>query len=147
MLVRTRRIGLPSADPMSSMQREMDHLFGRFLNVAPENGAARGWHAVVAMWDDADRVFVELELPGVSKDDIDVTVHNGMVRVSGERKLPEGNRNYWVNDRVYGPFDRAINLPEDVDADSIDAELSDGVLRITLSKKPEAQPKKIAVKG
>ena len=92
-------------------------------------------------------MFVELELPGVSKDDIDVTVHNGMVRVSGERKLPEGNRNYWVNDRVYGPFDRAINLPEDVDADSIDAELSDGVLRITLSKKPEAQPKKIAVKG
>ena len=147
MLVRTRRLGLPAVDPMSSMQREMEHLFGRFLNAPSENGVARGWHAVGAMWDEADKVFVELELPGVSKDDIDVTVHNGKLRVSGERKLPEGNRNYWVNDRVYGPFDRAINLPEDVDADSIDAELSDGVLRITLSKKPEAQPKKITVKG
>jgi HSP20 family protein len=147
MLVRTRRVGLPAVDPVSSMQREMEHLFGRFLNGTSENGAVRGWHAAVAMWDDSNKVFVELELPGVSKDDIELTVHNGMLRVSGERKLPEGNRNYWVNDRSYGPFDRAITLPDDVDADSIDAELSDGVLRIVLSKKPEAQPKKIAVKG
>jgi HSP20 family protein len=148
MLLRTRRIALPTVDPLSSMQREMEHLFGRFMNGASENGgAARGWHAAVAMWDDADKVFLEVELPGVKSSDIDVTVHNGLLRISGERKLPEGERNYWVNDRSYGPFDRAITLPEDVDADSIDAQLTDGVLHIVLSKKPEAQPKKITVKG
>ena len=148
MLLRTRRIGLPTVDPMATMQREMEHLLGRFLNGTPENGgAARGWHAAVAMWDNADKVFLEVELPGVKTEDIDVTVHNGLLRISGERKLPEGDRNYWVNDRAYGPFDRAITLPDDVDADSIDAQLSDGVLHIVLSKKPEAQPKKIAIKG
>jgi HSP20 family protein len=147
MLVRTRRIGVPAIDHMPSMQREMEHLLGRFLNGTSDSGAARGWHAAVAMWDDNDKVFVELELPGVRKDDIELTVHNGMLRVSGERKIPEGNRNYWVNDRAYGPFDRAIALPDDVDAENIDAELSEGVLRIVLSKKPEAQPKKITVKG
>ncbi len=130
------------------MQRDMEQFLGRFLNDAPENsGATRGWRAAVAMWDDADKVLLEVELPGVKKESIDLTVHNGVLRVSGERTTPETERNYWVNERLYGAFDRVIALPEDVDPDSIDAQLTDGVLRIVLSKKPEAQPKKIAVKG
>jgi HSP20 family protein len=129
------------------MQQEMENFLGRFLNDTPSNaGAARGWRAAVSMWEDADKVFVELELPGVSKDTLDLTVHNGIMRISGERKVPEGDRNYWVNERVYGPFERTIALPEDVDAETIDAQLTEGVLRIALSKKPEAQPKKITVK-
>lgn len=148
MMFRTRRVGLPAMFPLASMQREMDHLLGRIVNGIPaESGAVRGWHAAVAMWDDADQVCLEVELPGVKTEDIDVTVHNGMLRISGQRKVPEVDRNYWVNDRGYGPFDRAIALPDDIDAESIDAQLSDGVLHIVLSKKPEAQPKKIAVKG
>src|SRR5436305_5039135 len=138
MLVRTRRFNFPPNDSLGSMQREMEHFLGRFLNDTTENaGAARGWRAAVSMWDDADKVYVELELPGVTKDSIDLTVHNGMMRISGERKLPESDRNYWVNERLFGPFERAIALPEDVDPDSIDAQLTDGVLRIVLSKKPE----------
>ena len=148
MMLRTRRIGLPAMFPLATMQRDVDHLLGRFMNGIPtENGASRGWHAAVAMWEDSNKVFLEVELPGVKTEDIDMTVHNGMLRISGQRKAPEGDRNYWVNDRGYGPFDRAINLPEDIDAESIDAQLSDGVLQIVLSKKPEAQPKKIAIKG
>ncbi len=147
MLLSTRRVCLPAVDPVSSMRREMDHLFGRLFSDASENGATRGWFAPVAMWDDADKVYLEVELPGVSKDAIDVTVHNGLLRISGERKAPEGDRNYWVNDRSYGTFDRALSLPEDVDAESIDAHFTEGVLHIVLSKKPEAQPKKIAVRG
>lgn len=148
MMLRTRRIGLPAMFPLATMQRDMDHFLGRLMHGVPtENGAVRGWHAAVAMWDDSDKVYLEVELPGVKTEDIDVTVHNGMLRISGQRKIPEGDRNYWVNDRGYGPFDRAITLPDDIDADSIDAQMSDGVLHIVLSKKPEAQPKKIAVKG
>jgi HSP20 family protein len=125
----------------------MENLFGRILNDSNSNGGAtRGWRASVAMWDDAGKVFLEVEIPGVNKDSIDLTVHNGILHISGERKLPEGDRSYWVNERLYGTFDRTISLPDDVDADSIQAELIDGVLRIELSKKPEAQPKKIAVK-
>ena len=126
-----------------AVQREMEHFFGRFLNDTAENGGAvRGWRAAVAMWDEADKVFLEVELPGVKKDSIDLTIHNGLMRISGERKAPETERNYWVNERLYGAFDRAIALPEDVDPDSIDAQLTDGVLHIVLSKKPEAATEK-----
>ena len=147
MLLRTRRFNVPAVDALATVQREMENLFGRVLNeTSDSNGATRGWRAPVAMWDDADKVFLEIEIPGVTKDSLDLTVHNGMMRISGERKAPEGERNYWVNDRTYGPFDRTIALPEDVDADNIDARLADGVLHIVLSKHPEAQPKKITVK-
>lgn len=146
MLLATRKF-VPVVAPVSSVRREMDHLFSRLFDHATENGAARGWFAPVAMWDDADRVYLEVELPGVSKDAIDVTVHNGMLRISGERQAPEGDRKYWVNDRSYGTFDRAISLPEEVDADSIDAQFAEGVLQIVILKTPEAQPKKIAVRG
>lgn len=147
MLVRTRRFGFPTNETLGSMQREMENFFGRFLHDTAENGGVtRGWRAAVAMWDDADKVYLEVELPGVKNDSIDLTVHNGMMRISGERKVPETERNYWVNERLYGPFDRAIALPEDVDPESIDAQLTDGVLHIVLSKKPEAQPKKITVR-
>jgi HSP20 family protein len=147
MLVRTRRFSLPSSEALSTIQREMDHLFGRMLKSSPEvaNGHS-DWHASVAMWDDADKVYFDIELPGVDKENIDVTVHNGMLRISGERKPPEGERRYWVNDRVYGAFNRTVMLPDDVDAETIDAQLTNGVLHIVLSKRPEAQPKKITVK-
>jgi HSP20 family protein len=147
MLLSTRRFAAPSVDPFTSMRREMDQLFGRFLNDrSGDGGVTRGWYAPVAMWDDNEKVYVEVELPGISKDDVDLTVQNGMLRISGERKQPEGERSYWLNDRSYGAFDRTISLPDDVDADNIDAQLSDGVLHIVLAKKPEAQPKKITVR-
>lgn len=147
MLLRTRRFNLTNNDALTAMQREMESLFGRVLGDGVENGGAiRGWRAPIALWDDADKVYLEVEVPGVTKDTIDLSVHKGVLRISGERKMPEGDRNYWVNDRLYGAFDRTISLPEDVDPDSIDAHLSDGVLNVVLSKRPEAQPKKIAVR-
>jgi len=147
MLVRTRRFNLPSSDALGTVQREMEQLFGRFLNDSSENGrTARGWRASAAVWDNADKVSLEIELPGVTKDSIDLTIHKGVMRISGERKAPEGDRNYWVNERLYGPFDRTISLPDDIDPDSVDAQLTDGVLHVSLSKRPEAQPKKVTVK-
>lgn len=147
MLLRTRRFALPPAGALSSVHREMEDFFGRLLNERPANGESpRAWRAPVAMWQEADKVFIEYEVPGVSKDSVDVTVHNGTMRVTGERALPEGERNYWVNERAYGKFEQSVVLPEDVDADSIDAQLTDGVLRIVLTKRPEAQPKKITLR-
>lgn len=148
MLLRARRIGLPAVDPMSSVQREMEQLFGRFLNGVPENGHSyQGWHTPLAMWDDADKVYLDIELPGVKTEDVDLTVHKQVLRVAAERKQPEENRNYTVNNRSYGRFERSLNLPDDVDAENIDAQLTDGILHIVLSKKSEAQPKKITIKG
>ncbi len=147
MLLRTRRIGLP-ADSLASVQREMEQYFGHLLNGHPENQTqVRGWRPNVAMWEDADKAYIEVELPGVKTEDVDITVHNGVLQISGQRKAPEQERKYAVNDRVYGQFGRAIALPEDVDTESIDAQLVDGVLHVALTKKPEAQPKKISIRS
>ena len=147
MFLATRRFDLPSTDALATVQREMESLFGRVLNHAPDaERNAQSWFAPVAMWDDTDKLYVELEIPGVAKDSVDLTVHKGVLRISGERRAPEGERNYKFNDRVYGTFDRTIGLPDYVDSDSVEARLTDGVLHIELSKRVEAQPKKIALK-
>jgi HSP20 family protein len=88
-----------------------------------------------------------VELPGLSKDDFELIAHEGKLRISGQRKAPEGERNYWRNERCYGTFERTIALPESVDWDNVEAELTHGVLRITLHKRPEAQPRKVEIKG
>ncbi|WP_010583356.1 Hsp20/alpha crystallin family protein [Schlesneria paludicola] len=146
MFVRTRRFNLPTTDALTTVQREMENLFGRVLHDATENSSNYGWRAPIAMWEDADKVYLELDVPGVAKDTVDLTVHDGVLRITGERKTPEGDRTYWANERNYGTFGRTVALPKDVDADNIDAHLTDGVLQIVLSKRPEAQPKKIALK-
>ena len=147
MFVRTHRFSLPASNALSTVQREMENLFGHVLSDYGDGGnASRGWRTPVAIWEEADKVFLELELPGVKKENVSVTVHSGLMKITGERKAPEGERNYKFNNRAYGSFDRAIQLPDDIDPESIDARLTDGVLYVTLSKKPEAQPKQITVK-
>ena len=100
----------------------------------------------VAVWQDDDHAYIELEMPGVAKEDLDIVVENGRLSVSAERKVPEGERHYWVNERRYGQFQRLFNVPEAYSAESIQADLTNGVLTLTLTKRPEAQPRKVEVK-
>lgn len=94
---------------------------------------------------DDDHVGIEFELPGVVDQDLDITVHNGMLFIRGERK-PERGRRYLYNGRSYGRFERVITLPEAVNTDEVRATMTDGVLRIDLPKSPEARPRKIELK-
>jgi len=104
------------------------------------------WSGVpVAMWEDDDHIWIEAELPGVADKDVDITVHNAMLFIRGERK-PEEGRRYLYDGRPFGRFERVITLPEAVDTDEVLATLKDGVLHIDLPKSPEAKPKKIALK-
>jgi len=100
----------------------------------------------VAVWQDDVNLYVEVDVPGVAEADLDVTVHQGQLFVRGERKAPEG-RKYLHNSQVTGRFARTITLPEDVQNDSVVAQFADGVLRVTLPKRPEAQPKRITVRS
>jgi HSP20 family protein len=98
----------------------------------------------VAVWQDDENVYVEAELPGVAENDLDVTVHNGTLFIRGERKPVEG-RTYLYNGRTYGRFERVLTLPESVDAANGRAELTNGVLSLTLPKSPESKPRRIAL--
>jgi HSP20 family protein len=124
----------------------MDQLFEHFFGPANGGTSAARWVAPAAMWEEEGKFYVDLELPGVKSEDIDITFEDQALRVKALRKPAETQRKYWHNERAYGEVTRVITLPDTVDPDSIEAELTEGVLRLSISKRPETQPKKINVK-
>ncbi len=103
----------------------------------------------VEVQDGKDAILLTAELPGVDKDNISVQVEDGVLTVSGEKKQEtEVKENgFYRSERLYGQFKRSFTLPDVVDPAKIDAEFRNGVLKLTLSKKPEAAPKLINVRG
>lgn len=89
------------------------------------------------------------DLPGVQEKDLEVKLTRNRLSVSGKREQEKSEQNdtYYTYERSYGSFTRAFTLPEGVDADNVKAELKEGVLTLTVPKRPEHQPKKIAVKA
>jgi len=100
----------------------------------------------VSLWQDEDHIYVEADLPGMADEDVEVTVHKGVLYIHGERK-PEEDRQYLFNGRTWGRFERAITLPDEVDAEAVQAELTRGVLRVSMPKRPETKPRKILLKS
>jgi HSP20 family protein len=138
-----------------SVQREMDQLFDHFFGVpnpgqANGNGtgaSSSGIYAPASLWEEESQWVIEFDLPGVKQDDIDVTLEKNSLRLTAQRPAPQEDGKFYHQERTYGPIQRLISLPETVDPERIEAELKDGVLRLTLAKKPELQPKKIQVKA
>jgi HSP20 family protein len=100
----------------------------------------------VSLWQDDDHLYVEADLPGMADEDVEVTVHRGVLYIRGERK-PEPDRQYLYNGRTWGRFERAITLPDEVDTEAVQAELTQGVLRVSMPKRPETKPRKIMLKS
>ncbi|MDD8017464.1 MAG: Hsp20/alpha crystallin family protein [Bacteroidota bacterium] len=102
----------------------------------------------VAMKDSGDAINIAIELPGIAKEDVKVTLHDDVLTVSGGRKQPELKENeQWIRNEIsYGKFERSINLPYSVVTEKISATQENGILRITLPKAEEAKPKEITIK-
>ena len=133
--------------PLQSARGELENWFEQFFSPALKNsGETAGWRAPAALWEDEDNYHVELELPGVTNDDIEITYEKGALVVTANRKGPQAERKYWHHSRSYGESRFSLQLPDTVDGEKIEAELKHGVLHLTLAKRPEAQPKKISVK-
>lgn len=131
----------------SELRREMDRLLETVASdVAPAVRTAWGAPAMDLLEDD-NQFILRADLPGVNREDIEIQVANGVLHVSGERKpLPEDeNRSYYLFERRYGKFARAITLPASVGSENIQATFRDGVLTVTLPKTEEARPRRIQV--
>lgn len=129
---------------MGSVRRELDEAFDRSFG----NGEAiEAANLPLTIWEDEGYVYVEADVPGFTPDGLDVMFQEGQLWIKAERGVPKDDGKCWHNERRFGRFERAVSLPETVDPASIEAELEHGVLRIMLSKKPEAQPLKINVKS
>ncbi|MGV0793122.1 Hsp20/alpha crystallin family protein [Mycolicibacterium sp. XJ1819] len=112
------------------------------------------WRATVAgatasapmdAWRDDDKFVIELDLPGIAAESLDVNVENGMLTVRAERPEPKDDRNWLVAERPYGTYLHRLTLGNAVDVDKITADYADGVLRLTIPVAEEAKPRKIAV--
>lgn len=92
-----------------------------------------------------DGYYITADLPGVRDEDVDVTLQDHHLIISGSRKLEERNEgeNYFVYERRYGNFVRAFALPENADAEAVDAELKNGVLEVRVAKRESAKPRKV----
>ena len=151
MALPTRVSRTMQADPLELVQRDFDHLLGRlFHGNGTQDGGARLAPYGVDIREDQDHFYVEAELPGFKKDDIDVTLENQTLTISGERreevkKGDEKKGELLLNERRYNRFLRSFTLPPTVDEQSVNAKLADGVLTITLNKREESKPRKISV--
>ena len=131
------------ARPFESVQREMDDVLNHFF----PSGNGRAAFAPATLWEEENRWCVEVDLPGIKQEDIDITLEKNTLKLTAERRAPQEERKFWHQERSYGSIERVITLPETVDPEGIEAELKEGVLRLNLAKKPELQPKKIQVKA
>jgi HSP20 family protein len=130
-----------------SLFNDIDELFNvtlPVLNRVRPSYPNRG----VSVKDSGDVLNVVVEIPGVAKEDVKVTLHDDVLTVSAERKQPELKENeQWIRNEVsYGKFERSINLPYAVVAEKISATHENGILQVVLPKAEEAKPKQISIK-
>jgi len=139
-LVQYERPGLawPKFGRLANLQDEIDRLFESPL---------RSWTPALDVHEDADNFIIRAELPGLKREDIEVSLQDGALVISGERKTEKADEGVEIHrqERYYGKFQRALTLPTPVAADKIKAQYKDGVLTVTLPKAEEAKPKKIDV--
>ena len=135
-------------DPFESAQREFNGVLGRLFG-GQGDGGGRLAPFGVDVREDADHFYVDAELPGFRKEDVDITLENSTLTISAERneqKEENGKKGDWLlRERRYNRFLRSFTLPPTVDEKTVDAKLNDGVLSVTLNKREETKPRKIAV--
>jgi len=133
---------------LNRLDSQMDALFGHLFGEgtpARRPGRPAADPLPLSLWSDEEHFHIEVDLPGVKIEDLEVTIHEDLLTLKAQRQMEEG-RQYAYNGRPFGRFERSLTLPESVDPDSVDARLSAGVLHLTLRKRPEAQVRKIEVR-
>lgn len=140
----------PGFGRLSSLRDEIDRLFEVPLaELAHTSQLLSGWTPALDLHENKDAFTVKVELPGMKKEDIEISLHDGSLSISGERKSEKKfeDAEVYRAERFVGRFQRTVALPAAVAADKAKAEYKDGVLTITLPKTEEAKPKQISVQA
>jgi HSP20 family protein len=144
MALPTRVVRALSELPFEATGRDFDALVNRLFN-GRESGFAP---YAVDVREDGDQIYVEAELPGFTKEEVDITLENSTLTISAEKKTETKNPKsgeFLLNERRYTRFLRSFTLPPTVDEGSVQANLKEGVLVVTLNKREETKPRKIKV--
>lgn len=131
----------------SLLRTEMDRLFDTMLGRYPKERAEGFWSPLVDVEETKDNIIARVELPGMKKEDIKVTLVDNILTVSGERKhsAEEKGKTYYRIERAYGKFQRTVELPTEVVADKAKATYKDGILELVIPKSEKAKEKEITI--
>ena len=150
-LVRCRNSDLWNWSPveqLSTLREEINRLFDSpFGELTRHMELFNGWTPALDVYEDKDNLIVKAELPGMKREEIDISFHDGTLTISGERKYEQKNQDAetYRAERFFGKFHRTLALPKPVQSDKATATYKDGILTVTLPKTEEAKPKQIQV--
>jgi HSP20 family protein len=142
--------GLSASRPVGTLRDEIDNIFDRAFGQLFEGSAQGrfgGWVPTVDLFEDKDNLTVKSEIPGMNKEDIAISLHEGFLTISGERKAEEKTQTGEVfrTERYEGRFSRSLALPTKVNAERINATYKNGILTVVLPKAEEVKPRQIQV--
>ncbi|HWE02079.1 MAG TPA: Hsp20/alpha crystallin family protein [Tepidisphaeraceae bacterium] len=131
-------------DPIDYTQRDFNTMLNRFFGSQQDGGQMAPFGVDVR--EDGDHIYVEADLPGFKKEDIEITLENQTLTISAEHKEEHEEKGAMLlHERRYSQFLRSFTLPPTVDEKAVDAKLQDGVLKVTLNKREETKPRKVQV--
>jgi len=133
---------------LRSLQDEMNRLFMTNYSRGSEEGFTSGaWSPKVDIFENKENLVIEAELPGMQREDVDVSIENNVLTLHGERKFEKKDEgdNYHRVERSYGAFTRSFTLPQTVTAEGATADFKNGVLRVQLLKREETKARKIEI--
>src|SRR5437016_2849705 len=136
---------------LRKLQDEVNRLFtGNMARAFDDEGIARGsWNPNVDIYENKDQIVLEAELPGMKREDFDLSVENNIITLRGERHFEKKDEtdNYHRVERSYGTFTRSFTLPNTVSGEGATADYRNGVLRVVLPKKEETKARRIEIKS
>jgi len=142
-----RRYSVPSVfEEMSKMQREMERMVSAF---SPDRARMNAAFPAINAWTNENEEIVTAEIPGVEPKDIEITVNNDVLTITGERKAMDSSEDirYHRRERVNGKFSRSIQLAFPVDPEKVNASIEHGILTVALPRAEADKPRKISVKS
>ena len=152
MLVRVQRFPIPFfCKPLTSFDTEINTIFDKFMRGGTADDGSfdvSHWMPAVDVAEYENEYQVKVEIPGVNKDDVKITMQENILTIHGEKKQEKESKdfNYHRVERSHGSFRRSFTLPTSVKHDKIEASYNDGILTIALPKAEEAKPKQMEVK-
>jgi HSP20 family protein len=141
-------VSWPSLDRWTSLRDDLNSLFESpfWPSLGRTGQLFSAWSPGLDLYQNSDNVIAVVELPGMRREDIQISLHDGTLTISGERKRENSNgEKAERTERYIGTFRRSITLPARVDANKVTATYRDGILTVTLQKAEEAKPKQIQV--
>jgi HSP20 family protein len=135
------------AREVDTLQNEVNRVFDAFFGSGPSGGRVRRWVPAMDLVETDDHLVLRADLPGLTKDDVELEVKDGVLTVSGERKAEheEKSEGFYRVERAFGRFSRSLTVPDGIDAEAITADFKEGVLEVRIPKPAERKPHRISI--